>query len=74
MFVPSLPADKVKVIEHLKMGTMNKIFLQFAEPFWDLKEPGFMFLHSKDDTTEDFFRHVVLDRALRFFVEVRNVE
>ena len=65
LFVPPLPEEKVKVIETLKMGAVNKIFLEFENPFWDLKNPGFMFLWSGDELEEtvvedeDWVRHVI---------------
>lgn len=34
MFSPSLPEEKVLAIEKLGISTTNKIFLEFAEPFW----------------------------------------
>lgn len=34
MFSPSLPEDKVLAIEKLGISTTDKIFLEFAEPFW----------------------------------------
>ena len=33
LFEPELPTTKVEVIETLKMGTVNKIFLDFEVPF-----------------------------------------
>ena len=49
LFVPELPAEKVKVIDTLKFGSVDKIFLEFESPFWDLKDPGIMFLWSADE-------------------------
>jgi hypothetical protein len=58
--MPALPADKVKVINTLKMGTMDKIFLQFEKPFWDLQYPGLMFLHTPNTVNpNDFFDNIV---------------
>ncbi|KAM9792343.1 spermine oxidase [Neosynchiropus ocellatus] len=34
MFSPSLPEDKVLAIEKLGISTTDKIFLEFAQPFW----------------------------------------
>ncbi len=40
LFDPELPEDKVEVIDTVQMGTVNKIFLEFESPFWDLENPG----------------------------------
>ena len=49
LFVPQLPENKVKVIDTLKMGVADKIFLKFEEPFWDLEDPGIQLLWSGDE-------------------------
>jgi len=47
----------------LKIGTTDKIFLEFEEPFWDSENPGFQFLWSGDAHKEsysesDWVRHI----------------
>jgi len=46
--VPSLPKDTAEAIDTLKFGTVDKIYLEFEEPFWDSDNPGFEFLWSND--------------------------
>ncbi|TAG94524.1 MAG: FAD-dependent oxidoreductase [Bacteroidetes bacterium] len=36
-FLPALPLEKQKIIKRLPMGTVNKVFLEFSECFWDEK-------------------------------------
>jgi len=36
-FNPALPAAKLKAIKNLKMGLLNKLFLEFPKVFWDEK-------------------------------------
>ena len=49
LFNPALDPARVKTLGAFKMGTVNKIFLQFEKPFWDESNPGFMFLHAGDE-------------------------
>jgi len=51
LFIPQLPESKVKVIDTLKMGVADKMFLKFEEPFWDLEYPGIQLLWSGDEIT-----------------------
>lgn len=42
-FTPGLPAAKARAIDRLHMGTLNKIYLRFAERFWDdTEQVGYM--------------------------------
>ena len=44
MFSPSLPKQKIEIIEQLHFGVMNKIFLSFDQIFWDQDKPGIQFI------------------------------
>jgi spermine oxidase len=55
LFNPNLPEDKIKAISNYGFGTLDKIFLEFSEPFWpknDKKFSGYSFLWSKKDIDE----------------------
>ena len=49
LFNPKLDKKKVETISAFKMGTVNKIFLEFEKPFWNKTNPGFQFLHAGDE-------------------------
>lgn len=36
VFDPALPAKKQRAIDRLGMGTLDKLYLRFDEPFWDM--------------------------------------
>lgn len=38
MFTPPLPLWKVSAIEHIAFGSLEKVFLEFAEPFWPVND------------------------------------
>ena len=44
LFSPSLPKQKIEIIEELQFGVMNKIFLSFDQIFWDQDKPGIQFI------------------------------
>ena len=48
MFEPSLPSQKIEIIEQLEFGLMNKIFLEFDEMFWDSDNPGLQFIMTEE--------------------------
>ena len=50
-FTPALPANKQKAIQRLGMGTLDKIYLQFDDPFWD-KEPHLLITPFTDFSCE----------------------
>jgi spermine oxidase len=53
LFDPQLPEPKVKVINALKFGTTDKIFLEFEKPFWN--ETGMQFLWNGDELDSTTF-------------------
>lgn len=44
MFEPHLSAEKINSIEGLSIGTVDKIYLEFDEPFWTQDWQGFSLL------------------------------
>lgn len=35
LFTPALPEKKISAIENSEYGSLEKIFLEFSEPFWN---------------------------------------
>ncbi|KAH8380431.1 hypothetical protein KR009_010676 [Drosophila setifemur] len=52
LFVPALPSSKVRAIEGLKLGTVDKFFLEFEQPPLPEDWPGFNCLWLKQDLEE----------------------
>ena len=56
MFVPALPEPKLEAIRNIGMGTVDKIFMEWAQPWWcteDTEGIAFLFKESVDYTKED---------------------
>lgn len=52
LFVPPLPAEKLRAIKGLKLGTVNKFFLEYATPPMPKDWPYFNFLWVEKDLLE----------------------
>lgn len=52
MFVPKLPTSKRTAIAGLTLGTVDKIYVHFAEPFWPVEWKGFSLLWTQADRAE----------------------
>lgn len=52
LFSPELPFSKRNVIDGFKLGTVNKIYIEFDEPFWSENWAGFVCLWCDDDLAE----------------------
>lgn len=52
LFKPTLPLAKCRAIDGLKLGTVDKFFLEFKEQFTPLHWYGFSLLWCEDDLTE----------------------
>lgn len=52
MFEPALPVEKLRAIQGLKLGTVNKFFMEFAEAFAPLDWGGINFLWCQEDLKE----------------------
>lgn len=52
LFTPSLPQKKVSAIRGLTLGTVDKLFLEFKEPFWTSDWQGFSLLWNQSELEE----------------------
>ncbi|XP_054735975.1 spermine oxidase [Anastrepha obliqua] len=52
MFTPALPPAKCRAIDGLKLGTVDKFFIEFKEPFRPTDWSGFCFLWREEDLAE----------------------
>lgn len=52
IFEPKLPVDKQRAINGLAYGNVNKIFIEFVEPFWPKDWAGFTMLWRDEDINE----------------------
>ncbi|XP_055916915.1 spermine oxidase isoform X2 [Eupeodes corollae] len=52
LFDPKLPLQKVRAIEGIGFGTVNKIFIEFPEQFWPNDWTGFALLWRQEDLDE----------------------
>ncbi|XP_022900949.1 peroxisomal N(1)-acetyl-spermine/spermidine oxidase-like isoform X3 [Onthophagus taurus] len=49
LFCPTLPSEKIEAIKALGFGQVNKVFLDYARPFWVWREGGIKFAWSADE-------------------------
>lgn len=49
LFCPGLPSEKMEAIYNLGFGQVDKIFLDYARPFWIWSEGGLRFAWSPDE-------------------------
>lgn len=47
-FKPALPQYKINSIEHVTLGTVNKIFLKFSEKWWPDDVKGFSLIWTEE--------------------------
>lgn len=52
MFIPELPSEHCRAIESLGFGLINKIFLDFGEPWWKVGTKGIQMLYSRKNDSE----------------------
>ncbi|KAL2723734.1 peroxisomal N(1)-acetyl-spermine/spermidine oxidase-like isoform X1 [Vespula maculifrons] len=52
LFCPALPPEKIDAITKLGYGYVNKIFLEYARPFWVWREGGIKLAWSADELAD----------------------
>ncbi|XP_055836732.1 spermine oxidase-like [Episyrphus balteatus] len=54
LFEPQLPAEKIRAIETIGFGTINKMYLEFPDQFWYEREdwPGFTIVWRDEELAE----------------------
>lgn len=52
LFQPGLPAEKVEAISKLGYGHVNKIFLEYARPFWVWREGAIKLAWSAEELAD----------------------
>ncbi|XP_018397522.1 PREDICTED: spermine oxidase-like [Cyphomyrmex costatus] len=52
LFLPGLPAEKVEAIRKLGYGHVNKIFLEYARPFWVWREGAIKLAWSAEELAD----------------------
>ncbi len=55
IFSPALPEEKIQAIKHLGVGTYNKAYLLFPEPFWDTKSEWLVFFPDERRRHQEFY-------------------
>lgn len=70
LFDPILPADKFDSIEGMGFGTVDKIYVEFEQPFWPDAWEGFAMLWKAEqlkEVREDPFNSAWLEGVVGFF-------
>lgn len=52
LFDPALPSEKVKVISGFEMLVLDKIFMEFAEPWWPATPGSFSLIWRPEDAAK----------------------
>lgn len=65
IFSPPLPAEKQTVIAQIGVGVLNKVYLRFAEPFWEKRPEWYFYLSDKRGTWSEWFNmHHYIDQPI----------
>lgn len=69
IFNPPLPPKKISAIEGLKLGTVDKIYVEFEKPFWNKGWEGFSLLWKDSDLSKiRRMEHNWLEHVFGFYV------